>query len=113
MMRQTLIHCLTGVLLLLLAAPAFAGPIWGTHSQLGWQATRPPLGLSHSVESRFGVVSWRNSQTGERGVEPLVGLRYRINWGHETDNGWRIDLTFEVEGATHGLHRHRSSLTGR
>lgn len=100
------------------AAPAAAEPAWGPgrslhggtnwgiHGMPGWQHGRPPLGLSQSVEGRFGVVSWRDRETGERRTEPVAALRYRINWGHETDAGWRVDFAIELEGATHGA-RHR------
>jgi hypothetical protein len=65
--------------------------------------TDGPPGLTPHVAGRFGVLSESAGET--RRSEPFAALRLGLTWRHQFDNGTRVALTVEAEGATRNAPR--------
>jgi hypothetical protein len=63
----------------------------------GPEVTEGPLGLSHSVAGRLGVVHERDP-SGSRTL-PVAELSYAMTLRHQLDNGVRIALSVELEAS--------------
>jgi len=65
-----------------------------------------PTGFSHGFEGRFGAVATRDRATGRTRVEPVAAALLQMNWVVDTDAGWRVAFTFEIEASNLREHRH-------
>lgn len=75
----------------------FCASIVALHCLVATPAAEP-LGLSHNISGRFGVVYERDS-TGRSQVSPANQLRYTITWRHQLDSGARVAFSVGLEGS--------------